>query len=188
MLSVTEETVVVLETGDVTDVTRGCDDDDVDVASLVEADEPSVAAGTTSVFDDIELVSSGNPVVLRMVDDPWFNPPQVGTASLVVLPAGNVTIPANPVVRLTEDDDEILFVSVLVLADMSVIAACALVLVRVLVLEVLVLAVVVVRPNQPRVDLRPSVGVVPSVDVAVVVLALVGTAVVVEDVVRPNQP
>ena len=179
MLSMVEATVVVLETGDVTDVTLGCDDDDVDVASLVEADEPSVAAGTTSVFDDIELVSSGNPVVLRMVDDPWFNPPQVGTASLVVLPAGNVTIPANPVVRLTEDEDEVL-VSVLVLA-------CVLVLVGVLVLEVLVL-VVVVRPNQPRVDLRAGIGVVSSVDVAVVVLALVGTAVVVVDVVRPNQP
>ena len=60
-------------------------------------------------------------------------------------------------------------------------------LVRVLVLEVVVvLLVVVVRPNQPRVDLRSGVGVVATVDVAVVVLALVGTAVVV--VVRPNQP
>ena len=42
----------------------------MDVASLVEVDELSVAAGTASVLDDVELVSNGNPVVLLMVDDP----------------------------------------------------------------------------------------------------------------------
>ena len=40
------------------------------MTSLLEVDEPSVADGTTSVLDDIELVSNGKPVVLRMVDDP----------------------------------------------------------------------------------------------------------------------
>ena len=174
-----EVTAVILEAAVATDVAVGEDDDDVDVASLLEVDEPSVAVGTASVLDDIELVSNDNPVVLRMVDDPWFNPPQVCTASLVV-PTGNVTMPANPVVRLTEDEEEMVLVSVLVLA-------CVLVLVGVLVLEVVVVLAVVVRPNQPRVDLRSGVGVVPSVDVVVVVLALVGSAVVV-DVVRPNQP
>ena len=42
----------------------------MDVASLVEVAEPSMAVGTASVLDDIELVSNGNPVDLRMVDDP----------------------------------------------------------------------------------------------------------------------
>ena len=63
--------MVVPKTGDVTnDVTLDCDDDDVGVTSLVEVAEPSMAVGTASVLDDIELVSNGNPVDLRMVDDP----------------------------------------------------------------------------------------------------------------------
>ena len=87
----------------------------MDVVSLVEVDEPSVALGTASVLDDVEMVFNGNPVVLRMVDDPWFNPPQVG-AALLVLPVGKVATLANPVVRLTVDTEKMVLVSELVLA------------------------------------------------------------------------